>query len=118
MRPALSDTGFSGILITGLISPYVIDAIRALTSELTLDLVAVLVERNASLWRDCVPEDGKLMMREKAKPYEDAASRIPNNMIQDWVISARPDLVSIFSSMSGRAWLENTIAEIRREIWR
>ena len=117
MRSAIPGTGKSR-LVASLAGLYAVDAIRALTSRLTPEHITILVSRNASFWYDCIPQDGRDMLKERAASYEDAANSISNDDIHGWVLDARPDFIGILGSPQGQAWLNATIAEIRSELWK
>ena len=107
----------SSKLVANLAGLYAVDAIKALTSRLTPEHISILVSRNASFWYDCIPQDDRDLLRERAAPYQNVASSISNDDIHGWVLDARPDFIGILGSPQGQVWLNATIAEIRSELW-
>lgn len=118
MTITLTPIGIAQNALSPLVADEAKKAIVTLTRELTPELVQALIEKDVSLWRDCIPEGAREQFKEMAHSKAEWVRMINNGDLTLWVYEARPDLENVLSTPQGKRWLTGLLYEVRDALGR
>lgn len=118
MTITLNPIGIARNALSSLVADEVRKSIASLTKDLTPEVVQSLVEKDISLWRDCLPEGAKEQIIEAAHQNTDWMKFVNNGDLILFIYEARPDLEEILSTSQGKKWLMGLVYDIRGALGR
>lgn len=104
------------LLIPNEVKEQSIGVFCTLTATVDAETFRAFVEKDVSLWQQIIPNEFKEEVKIGAQDYMQFIKMANESLVMEWVLEARPDLVSVLNSAEGRLWFYRQWAEITREI--